>query len=123
MKSFRTKRVNELLKREIGELINNSLLGATDFFYTVTEVRTTKDLKHADVWISVLGSPEKRGEAIRVLKENSWRVKKELAKRVYLKRLPEVEFKLDDTLDKAERIEKILKDINTSKTQTVDSDD
>jgi len=89
-------------------------------FLTVTEVRVTYDLQFADVWVSVIGEKSRRVKEIRRLSEDAYRIRMALAGRVYLRRLPELRFHLDDTLDQAEKIDNLLK---TSLEKSSDTDD
>jgi len=110
MKPDRPRRVGELIKRELALILNLSKQDYPGFFITVTEVRTSPDLRYADAWVSVYGDNKKRLQAIKNLTSDAWRFRQALSKKLHLRRIPELRFKLDETLDKAERIERLLKE-------------
>ncbi|MBM3326651.1 MAG: 30S ribosome-binding factor RbfA [Calditrichaeota bacterium] len=106
MKPNRLLRVDELLKRELGALLTS---GSGEYMVTVTEVRVSRDLSYADVWVSILGEPEVRTAGLSKLKSEAWRLRHTLAGRVYLRKMPLLRFFFDETLDRAERIDRALK--------------
>ncbi len=109
MKPPRSIRVSELIKRELATILNSPKEKARDFFITLTEVRTSQDIKYADVWVSIMGDSEKRLKAIGWLRNSAGRLRHRLGQNLRIRRVPELRFELDETLDKAERIESILK--------------
>ena len=114
--------MGEQIKRELALILNSSKQGHAGFFITVTEVRTSPDLRYADAWVSVYGDPQKRMQAIKILQADAWKFRQALSKIVQLRRMPELRFKLDETLDNAERIERLLREQLPAKT-TEDSDE
>ncbi len=110
MKPYRLQQVGEQLKRGLSEIFSLNREEFGSYLLTVTEVRLPRDLKTARVWVSVYGEGEKRQEAIRLLSRLSGRIRHLLAGRVNLKRVPELIFILDETLDTAERIDFLLKE-------------
>ncbi len=110
MKPDRTRRVGQLLKRELAQLLSTPKVKPRSFFLTVTEVKLSRDLKYADVWVSVLGDEKNRQHAISFLTDNSQRMRYMLANNVRLRHIPELTFRLDETLDKAERIDNLLRE-------------
>ena len=109
MKPHRLLQVGEQLKRGLSEIFSLNREEFGSYLLTVTEVRLPRDLRSARVWVSVYGENEKRQEAIRLLSRLSGRIRHLLAGRVNLKRVPELNFILDETLDTAERIDFLLK--------------
>ena len=110
MKSYRPQRVGGQIKRELSEIfqLNRSEFGG--YLLTVTEVRLPRDLRNARVWVSVYGSSDERSEAIKLLNRMSGRIRHLLIERIHIKRIPELTFKLDETLYTAERIDILLKE-------------
>lgn len=108
MKPNRTIRIGQLMRKELAELLQTPKLGLHSFFITVTEVRLTGDLKHATAWVSVFGDHDTRARAMELLKEDVKRIRYLLAERVNMRRIPELSFSLDETLDHVERIERVL---------------
>jgi len=66
--SQRTERVDELLRQEIGEIVAREIADPRVGFTTITEVETTPDLRHAKVWVSVIGQPAERDATIAALR-------------------------------------------------------
>ena len=106
----RLERVNELLKRELSELITREI--AFDAaLVTVQQVDITPDLKHAHVFISVMGTVEQAKAAMAKLHDNRKTLQHTLSKRVILKFTPQLHFKLDDSIERGDRIISLLEQI------------
>jgi len=112
MTTERMLRVNELLKREIGMIYEQQMRGRFEALVTITGVSTAPDLRHARVDISVLGSPEEQRKVPIVLNRNKALFQAELAKRVKLKFTPVLLFRLDQTLEKADRLLHLLDELD-----------
>ena len=110
MKAFRSRRVGELIRRELSEIFRQYRDEFGGLIITVTEVRIPKDIRTADIWVSIFSDPEVRQAVVGRLTAMSGKLRHLLAGRVYLRRIPELIFKLDETLDNAERIESLLRD-------------
>ena len=65
--SQRTDKVDELLRQEIGAIVMRDVADPRIGFATITKVETTRDLRHAKVWVSVIGQPAERKETIAAL--------------------------------------------------------
>lgn len=108
--SFRVQKINELIKRQMSEILSHDLNLKPGIFMTVSKVDTTKDLRYTQVFISIF--PQKETEyAIKTLEKEKYFIQGELNKKLHLKILPRIKFKVDTTEAKADRIEKILKKI------------
>ena len=105
--SQRTEKVQKLARQVLGELIGE-LKDPRIGFTTVTTVRITPDLRHARVWVSVMGSEDEQKETIAGLESAKPRLRKELGHQMRLKYLPELIFELDHQIDEALRVEKLL---------------
>jgi len=106
----RAKRVADLLKEEISEIIMRRLKDPRLGFVTVTDVSVTDDLRLARVYVSILKDEEKK-QTLEVLQAGKGFIRSELSKRVRMKVLPDLEFRIDTTLEYGSRIEKLLKDL------------
>src|SRR3954470_22554830 len=98
----RLERVNELLKRELGELVRREVTFEAALV-TVQQVDITPDLKHAHVFISVMGSLDQAKAAMSRLHEARPTLQHLLSKRVVLKYTPHLHFKLDDSIERGTR--------------------
>lgn len=111
MESIRQKQVGELLRRYFGMILTEegSMIYGRDKLVTVTGVKMTPDLLIAKVYISVYGTEHKQ-EVILELEENYPRLRQALAAKIgkQMRRMPALEFFLDDTLDEMYRVEALL---------------
>ncbi|HEX5553892.1 MAG TPA: 30S ribosome-binding factor RbfA [Chitinophagaceae bacterium] len=110
----RQKQVAELLRRELSDIFQRIGLNIVDGgMISITSVRITPDLLEARVYLSIfkIEDPEKMMEKIR---ERAWEIKKELAARVgkQLRRMPELSYFLDDTMDYVFKMEDLFKKIH-----------
>jgi ribosome-binding factor A len=106
----RTDRVNALLRHELQQLIQQEVKDPRVGFATVTDVETTPDLRHAKVFVSVMGADAEADASIAALQEARAFLRHELAARVTMRRVPELDFSRDRTLDRAMRIDELLRE-------------
>ncbi len=104
----RSKRVGDLFREEIAEIIMNRVKDPRVGFITVTSVKVSEDLSYARVYISVL-KKEDTEETLRVLNAASGFVRSEIGKRVRIKKLPRFEFFEDESLEYGARIDNLLR--------------
>lgn len=95
----RTARVAELLKRQISNIVQQDLQNPRIGFVTVTRVTVTRDLKQANIWISVMGDDTVKHTSMEILKHAQNRIKELLAGRVKLRYLPSLQFHLDTSIE------------------------
>lgn len=111
MESIRQKQVGELLRRYFGMILTEegSMIYGRDKLVTVTGVKMTPDLLIAKVYISVYGTENKQ-EVILELEDNYPRLRQALAAKIgkQMRRMPALEFFLDDTVDEMYRVEALL---------------
>ncbi|HET9085383.1 MAG TPA: 30S ribosome-binding factor RbfA, partial [Candidatus Limnocylindrales bacterium] len=93
----RTDRIDELLRQEIGSIVSREVADPRIGFATITKVETTPDLRHAKVWVSVIGQPAERTATIAALGRAMPFVRHELGRNLRLKRIPDLHVELDDT--------------------------
>ena len=103
----RTARLDELLREEISQVIRREIDDPRVGFVTITHVEVTPDLRHANVWVSVIGSAEEREQALRALSHAMPFVRGRLG-RLRLKRIPALHVKEDDTAERGTRVLRIL---------------
>jgi len=113
------RRVDEAIRQVLGDAIAGELKDPRVGFTTVTDVRTSPDLRHARVYISVLGgggaggaggpsSPAEREATLDGLRSAHGFLQARVASELHLKRTPTLEFTYDDTTDRAMRVEELL---------------
>ena len=118
--SQRTERVDELLRQEIGEIIAREVADPRIGFATITSVETTPDLRHAKVWVSVIGQPAERDAAVEALRHAMPFIRHELGKRLRIKRIPDLHVHLDDTAERGTRILQLLAEIESGMSSSPD---
>jgi len=106
----RSQRVSDLLREEIADIITYKLKDPRIGFITVTGVDVTDDIQMASVYVSVLKNEEKKS-TIEILNSAKSFIRSELSKRLRMKTVPSITFKLDSSIEYGNRIEKLLDDI------------
>lgn len=107
--SERIAKVNKLLKQEVGKLILEDVDFPTDMVVTVIKADTSADLHYGDIYISVMPK-EKEEEALALLEENVYALQQKINKKLFMKPVPMVRFRLDFSGDKADRINEIIRE-------------
>ena len=107
--AYRIPRINHLIRQEISELlrlqVKDPRLGS---FVAVTEVSTSPDLKHARVFISFIGSEEEKQKTLNVLAAASGFLRREMAKHLKLRRIPELSFHWDDSIERGDHLMRLI---------------
>ena len=110
-KSFhRTDRISAQLRRDLGTLVHNSVREHGLPSVSVSDVEVTRDLAHAKVFFTAL-DPAKAKEALKGLQEQAREIRFQLAHAMKLRHVPELHFVYDDSVDRGERIEQLLRDL------------
>lgn len=106
----RLLRVNESVKEILSTVITaEGLKDPRVGFVTVTGVETTPDLRHAKVFVSVLGGRAEREATLKALEQSRGYLQAQINTALHMKRTPHLQFLYDDTLDNALRIERAMK--------------
>jgi len=114
MSTERMRRVDEAIREVIGDAVAGELKDPRVGFVTVTDVRTSADLRHARVYVSVLGEhgqssdEDQRAATLAGLESAHGYLQGCIARELRLKRTPTLEFHYDHTIDKAMRVEELL---------------
>jgi ribosome-binding factor A len=104
----RTDRVAQLLRQELADVIDRELKDPRVGFVTVTEVRSSADLRSARVFVSVYGGEKEQATSLQGLQAASGFLKRELGRRMRLRRVPDLTFELDRGLDRARRLDDLI---------------
>ncbi|HMX40732.1 MAG TPA: 30S ribosome-binding factor RbfA [Saprospiraceae bacterium] len=111
MESIRQKQIGELIRRYFSMILaeQGGYIYGREVLVTVTNVKMTPDLLAAKIYISVYGTENKQ-EVILQLEDNATRLRQALSGKVgkQMRRLPEIEFFLDDTVDEMYRVQELL---------------
>jgi len=104
----RMPRINELIQQQVAKIIEEEYETQDVGLVTVSKVETTNDLRDAKVWVSVLGHDE--DATLKRLRHDVRDIQGDLAKRVFMYRIPKLHFRLDTSLQYVERIEQLLRE-------------
>ena len=107
----RTDRIGDQIRSEIADIIARRLNDPRIGFVTVTAVEVSEDLRHAKVFVSVYGDEKAKDQTMKGLKSASGLIKGEIGHRLKIKFTPDISFRLDTSLDKAEHVLNILDEI------------
>jgi ribosome-binding factor A len=104
----RMRRVNEAIREVLSDAMGHDLKDPRIGFVTVTDVKTSPDLRHARVFVTVLGGPEQREASLEGLQSAHGVLQRRVARELRMKRTPTLQFQYDETTDRAMHIEEIL---------------
>jgi ribosome-binding factor A len=110
MGTARMRRVNEAIREILGDAITTDLKDPRIGFVTVTDVDTSPDLRAARVYVSVLGSEEERQASLEGLRSSHGVLQSKIASGMRMKRTPTLTFEYDDTVERGDRITRLLED-------------
>ncbi|HOB20649.1 MAG TPA: 30S ribosome-binding factor RbfA [Candidatus Atribacteria bacterium] len=112
MARHRIDRINEEIRKDVIEIIRDLVKDPRiSEMSTVTKVETTKDLRYAKVYVSVLGSEEERLNTIEGLKSAAGFIRKELGSRLEVRYIPELQFVLDNSIAYSVEISRKLNEL------------
>src|SRR5579883_100765 len=100
----RQEKLAELIAVELSELLRTRLKDPRVGFASITHVEVSGDLRHAKIFVSVMGSTEEKAETLRGLRHAAGFLRHELASRLVLRYMPEISFKLDTSIEEGARI-------------------
>ena len=108
MSGSRMRRVDEAVRAVLSDVITQELKDPRVGFVTVTAVKTSPDLRHARVYMSILGDEEMRSDSLLGLNSAHGFLQKRVASELRLKHTPTIDFAYDETIDHGMRITEIL---------------
>ena len=112
--AHRIERVNSLIRQEISELLRRQVkdprLGN---LVTITGVSASPDLRHAKIFVSRIGSEEEKQETLSVLAAASGFFRNELAKRLRLRHIPELNFQWDDSIEQGDYLLQLIDEVSS----------
>jgi ribosome-binding factor A len=110
MANRRSERLNEQLRREISDILRRLVRDPRVGIPTVTRAEVTPDLWMARIFVRV-GVETERAEALEGLQAAAPFIRRELSSRIKVRRVPELQFEMDKTLEHASRIEELLREV------------
>jgi ribosome-binding factor A len=105
---FRSDRVSAQLRREIALMVHDAVRNGDIPSVSVSDVEVTRDLAHANVFVTALIG-DKGPAAVKLLNEAAKEFRRELSRIVKMRTVPELHFKYDDSVDRGERIDELLR--------------
>jgi ribosome-binding factor A len=108
MSGERMRRVNQAMRQVLGDALAQDLKDPRVGFVTVTDVKTSPDLRHARVYVSVLGDEDTQAATLEGLRSAHGFLQGRVAGELRLKRTPELRFELDETAVRAARLERLI---------------
>lgn len=108
----RVERIGDQIRSEISDMLVRRLNDPRIGFVTITAVEVSEDLRHAKVFVSVYGDEKAKIQTMEGLKSASGFIRGEIGHRLKIKFTPEILFKLDTSMDKADEVLSILDEIN-----------
>jgi ribosome-binding factor A len=108
MRTERMRRVDEAMKEVLSDVLTHDLKDPRVGFVTVTDVKTSPDLRHARVYVSVLGDPTAVEASLEGLRSAHGYLQGRVGTELRLKNTPTLQFVHDDTAERAQRVERLL---------------
>ena len=110
--AHRIERINSLMRQVISELLQREMKDPRlSAMVSITEVCTSPDLKYAKVFVSHIGTEEERKETLHILSAASGFLRSELAKRLKLRRVPELSFAWDNSIERGDHILRLIDEV------------
>lgn len=121
----RQEKLGELIAVELSDLLRTKVKDPRIGFASITRVEVSGDLRHAKVFVSVMGTEEERSETMRGLRTASGYLRRELGSRLVLRYIPDLSFKLDTSIEEGARILNLIRQVeeedrDREKTQTTE---
>lgn len=117
----RSEKVAEAIQQIVSELLIRGLKDPRIGFVTITGVKMTDDLSMAKIFFSVVGSEEDKKNTQAGLQSASGFIRKAVGAHLKLRHVPEIHFRFDDSLERANNIERLLRQIHEESNDTVDT--
>jgi ribosome-binding factor A len=112
--SPRASRVGDQIREELAALLARDVHDPGIGFLTITHVKVSPDLQQARVYYTTIGDDKARTETARALGRATPFLRRQIGQRLRLKRVPELAFFYDEAIEKGDRIERILLELNKS---------
>jgi ribosome-binding factor A len=122
MAGARMRRVNEAVREVVSAHISEDLSDPRIGFVTVTAVDTSPDLRHARVYVTVLGDEVQRTAALEGLDSSRGFLQAQLGSELTMKRTPTLEFRYDESTDRGIRLSRLI-DQTAARARPADDDD
>jgi len=112
--SQRTDRLDSQIRQELMDLLQREMKDPRLGFATITRVETARDLGHARVWVSVLGTDLERERSMGALRVATPWLRRKLGERLSLRHVPELTIRQDDSIESGDRVLRIIQELDVS---------
>jgi len=109
--SHRSEKVEQFIKEELSEILRREVNDPRIGFVSVTDVELSVDLRHARVFVSVLGDKDAKTATMAGLESAMGYIRRELGQRLQMRYTPDITFKLDESIERGSRIMKLLGEV------------
>lgn len=111
--SLKVERLSNDIKKHISQILQFEVKDNKIGFVTVTDVHITNDLSIATVYVNFLGSDNREEAGLKALNRSKSFIRSSLAKKLTIRKVPTINFKIDDSLVEGNKVEAILRKIKT----------
>ncbi len=111
MSRNRKRRLSELLKEEISDIILKEVKDPRIGFVSITDVELSGDLRHAKIFFSIIGDQDERDDTLAGLKKATGFIRKLVGERITIYHIPELVFKYDDSIEHGIHISNLIKEV------------
>ncbi len=115
---YRQEKLGELIAAELSDLLRTRVKDPRVGFASITHVEVSGDLRHAKIFVSVLGSEDEQAATIQALKHATGFLRHELASRLVVRYMPALVFKLDTSIEKGTRVLQLIRELEQEETIT-----
>lgn len=109
--AWRRERLSSEIVKETSRILLHEMMDPRKGFVTVTRAKVSEDYRYAKIFVSVMGTAKQKKLAMSGLQSARGFIQKELSRRIQMRAFPEVHFELDETMDKALKMQALLGDI------------
>lgn len=115
----RTERLNEVIRAEISDILKRQVKDPRlSSFVTVTEVTVSKDLRHARVFVSIMGTDEEKKAVLEGLKSAGGFLRRQLSERIDIRYMPELAFENDTSIEHGSHLLDLMRQIDSDRNGT-----
>lgn len=111
MRPLRLDRLRELMKEELSAIIQHEMKDPRVGFVSITDVELSSDLRHAKVYVSVFGDEQAKAQTMEALEGALGFIRTELGRRIKVHHIPEITFRLDDSIERGTRVIQLLRQV------------
>jgi ribosome-binding factor A len=109
--SQRTDRLDSQIQQELMDLLQREMKDPRIGFATITRVETARDLGHARVWVSVLGTEEEQTRSLEALRDATPWLRRRLGERLQVRHVPQLTVRRDDSIESGDRVLRLLREL------------